>query len=97
MTVNNSTGAPKNKANFMHKHEANVKRLQQRIVKAVTAGLRRHLKAFSRLEPDAGKLASPVLRGKGAGNSPRLPDGTNLRKSVSICGLEKSVWFDCRF
>ena len=79
MTVNNNTGAPKNKANLMHKHEANVKRLQQRIVKAVkeaisTAGLRRHLKTFSRLEPDAGKLASPVLRGKGAGNSPRLPD-----------------------
>ena len=35
MTVNNNTGAPKNKANLMHKHEANVKRLQQRIVKAV--------------------------------------------------------------
>ena len=35
MTVHSKTGAPKNKPNPMHKHEAIVKRLQQRIVKAV--------------------------------------------------------------
>jgi hypothetical protein len=28
---------------------------------------------FGRLEPDEGKLSRPVLRGLGAGNSPRLP------------------------
>jgi hypothetical protein len=29
---------------------------------------------YSMLEPDAGKLAHPVLRGGGAGNSTSLPD-----------------------
>jgi hypothetical protein len=32
--------------------------------------------ALEMLEPCAGKLARTVLRGLGAGNSPRLPDGT---------------------
>ena len=49
MTVNNNTGAPKNKANFMHKHEANVKRLQQRIVKAVKENKTGKAKALTRL------------------------------------------------
>ena len=30
--------------------------------------------AFERLEPDDGKLSSPVLRGRGGGNAALLPD-----------------------
>jgi hypothetical protein len=33
---------------------------------------------FGRLEPDEGKLSRPVLRGLGAGNSPRLPGGYRI-------------------
>ncbi len=140
MMVYSKTGAPKDKQSLVDKHEANVKRLQQRIVKAavkhrkrnqnssnsvhweskgissqknanpfdsaweeyfskrqqghifrkkntmrpnrysriLTAGLRRHSKAFSRLEPYAGKLARTVLRGNGTSNGPRLPDPVNI-------------------
>jgi hypothetical protein len=35
-------------------------------------------KALEMLEPDAGKLASPVLRGLGASNSPWLPGRRNV-------------------
>jgi len=34
--------------------------------------------AFEMLEPDVGKLASPVLRGPGGGNIARLPDCNDL-------------------
>ena len=40
--------------------------------------------AFERLEPDDVKVSSPVLRGRGAGNSPLLPDADPLGKKIEI-------------
>jgi len=34
---------------------------------------------FGRLEPGEGKLSSTVLRGLGAGNSPRLPGAIDIQ------------------
>ncbi len=48
--------------------ERNVKRVQGRIFRAAKTARQQGL------EPCAGKLACTVLRGLGAGNSPRLPD-----------------------
>ena len=80
MTVDKKTGAPKNKSKSMRKHERIVKRLQQRIAKAIEESdllycwLSIDLDSFSKLEPYAGKLARTVLRGNGTSNGPRLPD-----------------------
>jgi hypothetical protein len=35
---------------------------------------------YEMLEPDVGKLASPVLRGRGGGNIALLPDRTKVRR-----------------
>ena len=48
--------------------ERNVKRVQGRIFRAAKTARQQGL------EPCAGQLACTVLRGPGAGNSPRLPD-----------------------
>ena len=78
MRVDNKTGAPKNKSKDMRKHEGIVKRLQQRIAKAIEdllyCWLSVELDSFSKLEPYAGKLARAVLRGDGTSNGLRLPD-----------------------
>ena len=49
MTVDNKTGAPKNKSKDMRKHEGIVKRLQQRIAKAIEENRQGKVKALTRL------------------------------------------------
>ena len=48
-------------------------------------------KGYERLEPDVMKVASPVLRGLGAGNGPRLLDygiGPESKECRNIGGRE---------
>ena len=45
---------------------------------------------YSMLEPDAGKLARPVLRGGGAGNSTSLPDVRHDVATVTVMHLGES-------
>ena len=52
--------------------ERKVRRLQARIVKAKNR--LRSRGALQRLEPDEGKLSSPVLRGGSGSNAALLPD-----------------------
>jgi hypothetical protein len=49
----------------------------------VIAGSSPQKMAFKVLERYAGKLARTVLRGAGAGNSPRLPDGMTRPRPFS--------------
>ncbi len=49
MTVDKKTGAPKNKSKRMCKHEGIVKRLQQRIAKAIEENRQGKVKALTRL------------------------------------------------
>ncbi len=43
---------------------------------------------FGRLEPCDGKLSSTVLRGLGAGNSPRLPGNRNNLTSINYYDVQ---------
>ena len=75
MTVNNNTGAHRDNTNLMHKHEANVKRLQQRIVKAVKellvfGDIRRLSRGLSRMR---GNSQVRFLGGKGLVTAPDYP------------------------
>ena len=48
--------------------------------------------SFRRLEPCEGKLSSTVLRGLGAGNSPRLPD-QQINNLLNLSyKMAKKVW-----
>ena len=57
---------------FWTRIQCHASRLQTRIVKVLNHRVLHG--ALSRLEPCAGKLARPVLRGLGGGNVTRLPD-----------------------
>jgi hypothetical protein len=43
--------------------------------------------ALSMLEPDEVKVSCPVLRGLGAGNSPRLPGISPVMLGVFFCAI----------
>lgn len=49
---------------------------------------------FERLEPDEGKLSSPVLRGGGGSNAASLPDTGQYRDSYINLDWFNSRWFD---
>ena len=46
------------------------------------------------LEPCDGKLSRTVLRGLGAGNSPRLPDPP-VQRLIGMHGVQVPVWWAC--
>ena len=48
---------------------------------------------FERLKPDAGRLASPVLRGRGIGNGLLLPDYLNEYASPREARERITAWF----
>ncbi|MHB1747416.1 MAG: integrase core domain-containing protein [Leptospirillum sp.] len=48
---------------------------------------------FERLKPDAGRLASPVLRGRGIGNALLLPDFLNEYDSPRHARERIRDWF----
>lgn len=49
---------------------------------------------FERLKPDAGRLASPVLRGRGIGNALLLPDYLNGYDSPRHARERIRAWFE---
>jgi hypothetical protein len=67
-----------------------------RIVKAVfdvnIAGSREG--PYEMLEPDAGKLASPVLRGRGGGNIALLPGRTDALDDIAVGSVKEKG--DCQ-
>jgi len=70
--------------------ERQASRLQARIVKATRAGpinRREHRLrsrgALQRLEPDEGKLSSPVLRGGSGSNAALLPDNAGSEQTYA--------------
>ena len=48
---------------------------------------------FERLKPDAGRLASPVLRGRGIGNGLLLPDYLHEYQSPKEARERIQSWF----
>src|SRR5450432_2406976 len=71
--------------------ERQASRLQARIVKATRAGRWGKVKALQRLQPDEGKLSSPVLRGGSGSNAALLPDDSRLFMSQTGCRMEKTL------